>query len=84
VKTAMTLPSGFIKFCDFDYLAFHEAHRSVSLVVSVPKKGRRKKKKKKKFSMGNSIKKSVGKPTTRMQGVVQRYALQILGKRGCR
>jgi hypothetical protein len=39
---------------------------------------------KKMFSMGNSIKISVEKPTTKLQGVVQKDALQILGKRGCR
>jgi hypothetical protein len=46
VKIAKNFPSGFIKFCHFDYLAFHEAHRSMSLVVSVPKNGRRKYRKK--------------------------------------
>ena len=55
----------------------------MSLVVSVPKNGRRKNRKKM-FSMGNSIKRSVGKPTTRWKGVVQKDALQILGIRGCR
>jgi hypothetical protein len=38
----------------------------------------------KKLSMGNSIKSSVGKPTTRWQVFVQKDALQILGIRGCR
>jgi hypothetical protein len=52
VKTAMTLPSDFIKFCDSEYLAFHEANLFVLLVVSVRRNGRRKKM----FSMVNSIK----------------------------
>jgi hypothetical protein len=36
------------------------------------------------FSMGKSIKRSVGKPTTWWQDVVQKGALQILGIRGCK
>jgi len=39
---------------------------------------------KKKFSVGKSIKRSVGKPTTWWQDVVQKGALQILEIRGCK
>jgi hypothetical protein len=54
----------------------------VSLVVSVPKNGKRKDRQKK--VLKGKFYKKIGKPTTWRQGVVQKDELQILGIRGYR